>query len=349
VEHLQHFGLSEDPFQNEPRLRGFFETRPSHDALTRLERGLRQSKGLLVLTGDVGSGKTMVLRRLLENLEEELFEASMLVVLNGAADAHWMLTRFARQLGVGEPAAEREPLLAQVYEQLAVVREDGRQAVLIIDDAHALATHETLSEVCGLLKLEYEERRLFSLVLSGGPELEAAIAADPTLSRRVEVRVPMAPLDARGSAAYVEHKVRQAGGTPAIIDAAALAALHQLGGGRPGLLNTLADNALFEAFLCGRQHVTRTDVERAHGDLGWASGAAGAAAARPAQAAPTGTAAPARSRSAPPDAGLGDLESDLEAAFESATAGSREPRRILGAPPKDDDLGEDLVVELLED
>src|SRR5262245_64945777 len=100
----------------------------------------------------------MVVRRLLESLEEEVFDASMLVVLHGAADAGWMLTRFASQLGIEEPAAEREALLAQIYEKLAIIREDGRHAVLIIDDAQALATHTTLAEVCGLLKLEYEDR-----------------------------------------------------------------------------------------------------------------------------------------------------------------------------------------------
>jgi general secretion pathway protein A len=103
VEHLHHFGLSEDPFRNEPRQRDFFETAWTRNALARLDRGLRQNRGLVVLTGEVGSGKTMLVRRLLENLEEEVFEASMLVVLSGGADACWILTRFAKLLGIEEP------------------------------------------------------------------------------------------------------------------------------------------------------------------------------------------------------------------------------------------------------
>ena len=271
MEHLQHFGLSEDPFRNEPRLRDALQLSTGADALARLERGLRQQRGLLLLTGELGSGKTMVVRQLLENLEEEIFEAGMLVVLNGAADTGWMLTRFARQLGIEEPQAEREALLGQVYEQLAIIREDGRHAVLIIDDAHLLASGPTLAEVCGLLKLEYEERRLFSLVLAGEEMLDAAVLADPTLAHRLEVRVRMGSLDAAGAGEYLAQRVRKAGGQPAIFDDAAVSALHQLGHGLPGRMNTLADNALFAAFLCGRDRVTREDVERAYHDLAWDS------------------------------------------------------------------------------
>ena len=395
MEHLQHFGLAEDPFRNEPRLDTFFETHANRDALRRLERGLRQAKGLLVLVGDVGAGKTMVVRRLLESLEEEVFDASMLVVLHGAADATWMLGRFATQLGIEEPAPEREALLAQIYEKLAIIREDGRHAVLIIDDAQALATHTTLAEVCGLLKLEYEDRRLLSLVLTGAPSLEQALASDPSLAHRVDVKVRLEALDPTGAAAYLAHRIDVAGGNPAILEPGAVATLHALGGGLPGRMNTLADNALFEAFLCGRPKMTRIDVERACKDLGVAEPPAARAPAtpdpRPAQV-PAQTPAPERavrhasfpaSASAeetfdfgvgrpsehrlrraeleiidPIEDSLGDLDSELEAVFETSDpalppsyAAPPRPRAPRKAPPKQhpDESGDDLLIELLED
>lgn len=379
MEHLHYFGLSEDPFQNKPRLRDFLETASTREALARLERGLRQARGLVVLTGEVGSGKTMLVRRLLENLEEEVFEASMLVVLSGGADARWVLTRFARLLGIEEPEQERETLLAQVYEQLAIIREEGRHAVLIIDDAHLLASEETLSEVCGLLKLEYEDRRLFSLVLAGDDRLDAAIAADPGLLHRVEVKVRMGSLDVEGVSAYLAHRIRQAGGDPSILEADAVSAVQWLGCGLPGRINTLADNALFEAFLCGRQQTSRADVECAHSALGWEQPAEGPAP----QTAPTGDAgrAPAMPSEVPPqpmpaaDAGpaptmsadapprpahkaelevLDPLDSELEAVFEIATSepgSSGSPAHptpvAIDGPPKEDDP-DDLLIELLE-
>jgi len=348
------FQLRELPFSNAPDARYYFNSNQHSEALLRLKHAARSNIGLALLVGDVGAGKTMVVRRLLESLEEEVFDASMLVVLHGAADAGWMLGRFAAQLGIEEPAPEREGLLAQIYEKLAIIREDGRHAVLIIDDAQALATHTTLAEVCGLLKLEYEDRRLLSLVLTGAPSLEQALASDPSLTHRVDVKVRLEPLDPTGAAAYLAHRIDVAGGNPAILEPGAVAALHALGGGLPGRMNTLADNALFEAFLCGRPKMTRTDVERACRDLGvGAPSAAGAAAAPepPPVAAPAPATAPERSlrqrgfpaaaaeetfdfgvaRSSehrprraeleiidPIEDSLGDLDSELEAVFETS-------------------------------
>jgi len=372
VEHLHHFKLAEDPFRNEPLLRFLFESRQQQEAVRRMDRAVRQAKGLCVLIGDVGSGKTMAVRQLFENLEEEVFEASMMVVLNGAADSTWMLTHFAKQLGIEEPACERETLIADVYERLAIIREDGRHAVLIIDDAQALASPETLAEVCGILKLEYEDRRLMSLVLAGTPLLDEALASDPILSHRVDVKVHLAPLEPETAAAYLAHRVRSAGGDPAILEVAAVAALHSYGRGIPGLMNTLADNALFEAFLCGRHGVTAKDVERAHGDLGWEPPAA---LPTPAPAStPAPLAAPESPRPAledPLPTSLEDLDSELEAVFEptpvtpdaAAPVDPTSPEAIASfadaapapfvpreGPPKDEpEPVEDLLVELLED
>jgi type II secretory pathway predicted ATPase ExeA len=369
VEHLHHFKLAEDPFRNEPLLRFLFESRQQDEVLRRLDRAVRQAKGLCVLIGEVGSGKTMAVRQLFENLEEEVFEACMMVVLNGAADATWMLTRFAKQLGIEEPASDREALIADVYERLAIIREDGRHAVLIIDDAQALASPETLAEVCGILKLEYEDRRLLSLVLAGTPLLDEAIASNPILAHRVDVKVHLTPLDRETAAAYLAHRVRSAGGDPAILDAGAVAALHAYGRGIPGLMNTLADNALFEAFLCGRHGVTAVDVERAHRDLGWDSPAAAPPA--PAPAAAAAAPSPRAPAEAPPPPTLEDLDSELEAVFEPSPAranprapldptspeaigsfATAEPPRFVpreGPPKEEPEPIEDLLVELIDD
>ncbi len=266
MEHLQHFGLSQDPFRNEPDLRFFFESACHTDAMRRLDRAVRQHKGLCLLTGGAGAGKTLLTRRLYENLEEEVFEAVLMVMLPGAADAQSVLSRFAGQLGVDEPSSERSALIGQIYEQLAIVREDGRHAVLVIDDSHILSA-EALAEIGGLLNLEYEDRGLLSLVLVGSSELEDRLQGESSLHQRVDVRVRLQSLDLANVTAYLYHRIGLAGGQPNIVPPAAAETLLKFSRGRPRIINTLIDNALFEAYLAGRQSIDPADVERAAGDL----------------------------------------------------------------------------------
>ena len=267
MEHLQHFGLALDPFSNEPDLRFYFESASHKDAQRRVERGLRQRKGLTLLIGEGGMGKTLLARRILESLEEEVFEATLLVMLPGAADATGIIQRFARQLGCEEPADDRAGLLGQIYELLAIVREDGRHAVLMVDDAQVMSP-DVFAELSGLLNLEYEDRRLISMLFVGSPELDKLVQNDPSIMPRVDVRVRLQPLDMDNGTAYMQHRMAAVKGSPEIVPPAAMDALHKFGRGRPRLLNTLADNALFEAYLTGRTSIDPSDVERAAADLG---------------------------------------------------------------------------------
>ncbi len=267
VEHLQHFGLAQDPFSNEPDLRFFFESASHRDAQRRVERGLRQHKGLTLLTGEGGMGKTLLARRILDSLEEEVFEATLLVMLAGAADATGILQRFVRQLGTEDPSEDRATLLAEIYEQLAIIREDGRHAVLMIDDAQVM-TPEVFAELGGLLNLEYEDRRMVSMLFIGSPELDALVQRDASMAPRIDVRVQLHPLSSENAAAYVAQRLAFVGTSADLVPAPALDALYKFGRGRPRLINTLADNALFEAYLAGRPRLEPGDVERAAMDLG---------------------------------------------------------------------------------
>jgi len=268
MEHLAHFGLALDPFVNDPLLRFYFASPEHSDAERRILRAVRQGKGLASLVGEVGCGKTMVLRHLLEGLEHEQYEASLLVMLHGSVKPGWLLSRVAQQLGIEEPATERSALVGQLYDRLAAVREEGRQAVVLVDEAQMLATRDAMEELRGLLNLEYEERHLVTVVLVGLPALDAALALDAPLAQRVEVRVRLEPLDPASGAAYLAHRIQTVRGDPAILAPEAVESLVRLGRGVPRLLNTLADNALYEAYLAGRKRVAEVDVERAAGDLG---------------------------------------------------------------------------------
>jgi type II secretory pathway predicted ATPase ExeA len=263
VEHLTTFGLDRDPFGCDSQLIWYFEGAGFASATQRLQRAATQSKGLCVVTGRGGVGKTMLVRHLLQALEEEVFEASMLVAVPGITDMRWLLTRWAQQLGVEAPATESAGVLAQIYEQLAIVREDGRTAVLIIDEAQVLAERGILAELRGLLNLEYEEKRLVTVVLVGSPALAEAVSAEPALRERLDLRLTIQPLQLKETVGYVHHRIRAAGGNPAIFESSAVSSLTKLAGGLPRRINAIADDALFRAHSAGRVSATSADVERA--------------------------------------------------------------------------------------
>jgi type II secretory pathway predicted ATPase ExeA len=361
VEHLRHFGLAQDPFQNDPLARLYFASREHSDAERRLLRGVRQGKSLAVLLGEHGSGKSTVARHLLDNLEEERFEASMMVILQGEIGSNWFLTRIARQLGIDVPASERAGLVTQIFRRLVEVRDEGRHSVVLVDGAHQLRAREDLGELKALLHLEHDERHLLTVVLVGLPELGERIAADSALAQRVEVRVALVGLDVSSTGEYVAHRVRAAGGDPRIFEPAAIAALCGAARGLPRIVNTLADNALFEAHLVGRRTVSPADVARAAQDLGIsAPGVTGDARATvpptsnfgvPDGIRTVGT-SPAAARQGPTNRGTAEPEAEVAPIFDSRTL-DEDPFQGPGdltdeGPPKEEEI-EDLFVDLIDE
>lgn len=297
MEHLEHFGLSRDPFCNDPQVATYFQGHEHAQVEKRLVRAVSQRKGLVLFTGPRGAGKSLIVRHLLDSLEEEIYEACLLLPTPGVADGRWVLARLAAQLGVEEAAEDRAGLLGQVYEAMAIVREDGRHTVLFVDETEVLADQGALSALQALLNLEYEERRLLTLVLVGVPELAESIGAERGLADRVDVHVRLQALDTVGAQEYLVHRIRRVGGSPAIIDPSALPVLIDRAGGVPRRLNTIADNALFEAYLAGRVSVDPTDVHCAADDLKLEGGVAERAAVlTPIRRDETPTAPPQRSR-----------------------------------------------------
>lgn len=272
MEHLERFGLEREPFRNEPQPDFWFESRSVADARARLLRCLRQGKELSVLCGEVGAGTSTLARRLLDDLDPDAFEAGLLVVGRGAEPA-WLRAAVARQLGIAEPAAGRPEALRQLYGHLVGLHQDGRRAVIAIDEAQVLGA-EALAELLALLNFEHEDQRLLSVLLVGSLELERLLAREPALLGRCELRVRIEPLGGAEARAYIAHRLVVAGGDPALFAPELADVIAERAGGLPRRMNALADNALFEAHLARREWPEAADIERAARDLPWAASSA---------------------------------------------------------------------------
>lgn len=273
--YLEYYELAQEPFSNAPVSRFYYSSAQHAQALMRLTHAVSQMKGLALLVGDIGAGKTTLARRLLDSLPEDEYEAALLVIVHSGITAHWLLRRIALQLGVENPAEEKLPLLSQLYQRLIRIHEAGKKAVVLIDEAQMLATREIMEEFRGLLNLEIPERKLLSFVFFGLPEIEENLKLDPPLAQRVAMRYHLDPLSAEATEAYVRHRLRLAGAARVPFTPEAIAAVHRFSHGTPRVINTLCDNALFEGFLAKTRDVDAPLVERLARDLALVPPAAG--------------------------------------------------------------------------
>ena len=271
MSYLEHFGLTEEPFSNAPVSRFYFESPQHAQALVRLTHAVSRMRGLSVLVGDIGAGKTTLARRLLDALPEEEYEAALFVIIHSGVTASWLLRRIALQLGVENPAQEKLALLSQLYQRLMQIHEQGRKAVVLIDEAQMLETRELMEEFRGLLNLEVPERKLISFVFFGLPDIERNLRLDPPLAQRVAMRYRLEPLNAESTRSYIEHRIHTAGGTGFPFTPAAVEVLHHLSGGSPRIINTLCDNALFEAYLAQETMVDAPRIEEIARNLAFSS------------------------------------------------------------------------------
>ncbi len=281
MSYLEFYELTQEPFSNAPVSRFYYSSAQHAQALLRLTHAVSGMKGLAVLVGDIGAGKTTLARRMLDSLPEDEYEAALLVIVHSGVTASWLLRRIALQLGVENPADEKLALLSQVYQRLVRIYESGKKAVLLIDEAQMLASREIMEEFRGLLNLEVPERKLISFVFFGLPEIEEHLRLDPPLAQRVALKYRLEPLSAEATEAYVRHRLKLAGAPRVPFTSGALLRIHAYTRGIPRLINTLCDNALFEGFLARARVVDEPLVDRVARDLDIAT------AEEPAEAAPS--------------------------------------------------------------
>ena len=265
--YLTFFGLREMPFSITPDPAYLYLSPRHQEALGHLLYGAGHAGGFVQLTGEVGTGKTTIIRTL---LAQKLADVDVAMILNPRQSEQEFVASICDELHVRyEKGASLKALVDALNGHLLRTHAEGRRTVLIIDEAQNLA-REVLEQVRLLTNLETHKEKLLRIMLVGQPEL-ADLLARPDLRQlasRITARHHLTPLDGAETRAYITHRLKISGTSEPIFESAALARVHALSGGVPRRINILCDRAMLGAYGQNQKTITPALVQRAAKEVG---------------------------------------------------------------------------------
>ncbi|HZE44777.1 MAG TPA: AAA family ATPase [Steroidobacteraceae bacterium] len=280
------FGLSEKPFAITPDPRYLYLSERHAEALAHLLYGINESGGFIQLTGEVGTGKTTVVRTLLSRVPHH---ADVAVILNPRVTPVEFLLTICEELGLGVAEDDRDSVKQMVdalNRRLLSGHAEGRRIIVLVDEAQNLSI-DVLEQVRLLTNLETPTQKLLQIILIGQPELRELLDRTDLrqLAQRITGRYHLKPLSREETKGYVRHRLRVAGATEDIFTPAALVELHRLSQGIPRVINVACDRALLGAYTQEVKKINAGLVRRAAGEvygrrflptwLGWVVGSFG--------------------------------------------------------------------------
>ena len=268
MDYLEYYQLGEHPFSNVVDSRFFYNNPQQSHAIARLKYAVDTKKGLAVVIGNIGAGKTTLARRLLDELDEENYEAALLVIIHSSVSSEWLLKKFSMQLGVKSTSDDKLVLLGEIYKRLNEIGEQGKRAVVLMDEVQMLNSREIMEEFRGLLNMESPEGKMVNFVFFGLPELDRVLSLDEPLRQRVAVRIKLQGFSEDNTRDYIKHRLKVAGCERDIFSDTAISRIYYYSQGSPRLINTICDNALLEGFLFKRAIIDDTVIRTVAVDLG---------------------------------------------------------------------------------
>jgi general secretion pathway protein A len=262
------FGLNEKPFSITPDPRYLFMSERHGEALAHLVYGVTESGGFMQLTGEVGTGKTTLVRTLLLNRMPA--NADVAVVLNPQLSAREFLVTICEELHLAVPAERNsiKSLIDALNRHLLSSHAKGRRTILVVDEAQNLSA-EVLEQVRLLTNLETARQKLLQIILIGQPELRELLARNDLrqLAQRITGRYHLEPLSRDEAARYIEHRLKVAGALGEIFSTSAKREVFRLSQGVPRLINVICDRALLGAYAAEERRVDRALVQRAAAEV----------------------------------------------------------------------------------
>ena len=266
------YGFREKPFNLTPDPKFLYLSGKHHEAFAHLEFGLRQRGGFIVVTGEVGTGKTTLCRYFLERLDESTLSAFILYPALGTTE---LLRSVNRDLGIAYDRNDKKTdkeLIDELHEFLLRAKAGGKNTVLVIDEAQNLS-RDVLEQVRLISNLETATEKLIQIVLIGQPELNDMLAQRDLrqLAQRITARYHLKPLGRREMTQYIRHRLAVAGGIGRVdFTRGALSRIHGFSSGIPRLINLVCDRALLAGYVLEKSEIDRSVVRRAVKELGTA-------------------------------------------------------------------------------
>lgn len=259
----EYFGLKELPFSIAPDPRYLYMSDKHREALAHLVYGINSDGGFVLLTGEVGTGKTTVCRCLLEQIPEN---SDVAFVLNPKLTAAELLATFCDELDIRYPEGNNsiKVFVDLINAYLLDAHSRGRKTVLIIEEAQNLST-DVLEQVRLLTNLETNQRKLLQIIMLGQPELKNILSRPELrqLSQRITARYHLGSLMKKEISAYVNHRLAVAGTHKELFPSSTINKLFRLSGGIPRLINLLCDRALLGAYAQGKDSVDKPTLVKA--------------------------------------------------------------------------------------
>jgi general secretion pathway protein A len=262
----KHFEMKRQPFSIAPDPRYLYMSGQHREALAHLIYGIRSDGGFVLLTGEVGTGKTTICRRLLETLARNIVAA---FVIHPSYSVAELLAAVCDEFGLSYPRKTSvKGLVDRINSFLLDLNARRKKAILIIDEAQNLSP-EVLEEIRLLTNLETNERKLLQIILVGQPELREKLARPELrqLAQRIVARCHLGPLSKAEVVNYVNHRLTVARGKAELFSPEALNSLYVYSRGIPRLINVICDRALLGAFVQGKDSVDRATLTKAAGEV----------------------------------------------------------------------------------
>lgn len=264
--YLNYFGLRRAPFGLTPDPEFIYFTPAHRNVAAGLLHSVVSQKGLCVLTGDAGTGKTSLVRLLVSSLPQNLVQVSL--VLNPSLSPLELLQEILRDFGIQSENFTKAQCLARFNQLLLSLHAEGKAALLIVDDAQCLNA-EGLDELRLLMKLETDKEKLVQIILTGQDELTGILDEHRMrpLKQLVASRHELFPLTVREVDAYIQYRWQKCGDTKPPFTPEAVELIASASGGIPRLINVICDNSLLTAFASDQREVAERQVEESLRDL----------------------------------------------------------------------------------